>query len=100
MALTAQPQAHTPPAAAVPRLEPIIGGTLALLTHYARMPDLAISDRIACNLALIARHPEASAALQAVCTGLFTDWLGPLEVQDAPQGSEWRDVWPMPAATQ
>lgn len=81
-------------------LEPILSGTLTLLTHYARMPDLAVSERIACNLALIARHPDASSALQAVCTGLFADWLGPLDVQDAPRGSEWRDVWPMPAATQ
>jgi hypothetical protein len=89
-----------PPSTAATRLESILGGTLALLTHYARMPNLAASDRIACNLALIARHPEASAALQALCTGLFTNWLGPLEVQDAPLGSEWRDVWPMPPATQ
>ena len=81
-------------------LEPILSGTLTLLTHYARMPDLAVSERIACNLALIARHPQASAALQAVCAGLFANWLGPLEVQDAPRGSEWRDVWPMPLAMQ
>jgi hypothetical protein len=98
MALNAPPEAQPP--AAVPNLEPIIGGTLALLTHYARMPNLAASDRIACNLALIARHPEASAALQALCTGLFTDWLGPVELQDTPRGSEWLDVWPMPPATQ
>jgi len=98
MDLTVHPEAQPP--AVVPHLEPIIVGTLALLTHYARMPNLAASDRIACNLALIARHPEASAALQAVCTGLFTDWLGPVEPQDAPRGSEWRDVWPMPPATQ
>jgi hypothetical protein len=89
-----------PPSAAPSRLEPIIGGTLALLTHYARMPNLSAAERIACNLALIARHPEASAGLQTVCTGLFNDWLAPLEVQDAPRGSEWRDVWPMPPATQ
>ncbi len=92
------PEVQTP--AAVPRLEPILSGTLALLTHYARMPNLEASERIACNLALIARHPEASAALQAMCTGLFTAWLGPLEIQDALPGSEWRDVWPMPAAMQ
>jgi len=92
------PASDTPPVAC--GLEPIISGTLTLLTHYARMPDLAVSERIACNLALIARHPEASAALQAVCTGLFTAWLGPLEVQDAPHGTEWRDVWPMPRAMQ
>ena len=82
------------------RLEPIIGGTLALLTHYARMPNLSAADGIARNLALIARHPDASAALQTVCTGLFTDWLGPLELQDALRGSEWRDVWPMPPSAQ
>ena len=88
------------PSPAACGLEPIICGTLTLLTHYARMPNLAASERIACNLALIARHPEASAALQAVCTGLFTDWLGPVEPQDAPRDSGWRDVWPMPPATQ
>lgn len=88
------------PSPAACGLEPIICGTLTLLTHYARMPDLAVSERIACNLALIARHPQASAALQAVCTGLFAAWLGPLELQDAPSGSEWRDVWPMPRAMQ
>ena len=94
------PLSDAPAAPAAGGLEPILSGTLTLLTHYARMPDLGVSERIACNLALIARHPEASASLQAVCTGLFTDWLGPLEVQDAPSGSEWRDVWPMPTATQ
>jgi hypothetical protein len=93
------PSPETRPAACS-RLEPIIGGTLALLTHYARSPNLAAADKIARNLALIARHPEASAALQTVCTRLFADWLGPLEVQDAAPGSEWRDVWPMPPAVQ
>jgi hypothetical protein len=89
-----------PPEAALPQLDPIIGGTLALLTLYARTPCLSASDRIACNLALIARHPQASADLQALCTGLFADWLGPVEPQDALTGREWRDVWPMPPATQ
>ena len=98
MAVTAEADARQ--AASLPQLDPILGGTLALLTHYARMPDLHVSDRIACNRALIARHPDASAALRSVCSGLFTAWLGPIEVQDAPPGSEWRDVWPMPAATQ
>jgi hypothetical protein len=92
--------AQPAPEPAHARLEPIIGGTLALLTYYARMPNLAAADKIARNLALIARHPDASAALQTVCTRLFTDWLGPLEVQDAAPGREWRDVWPMPPAAQ
>ena len=81
-------------------LEPIIGGTLALLTHYARSPSLSAADCIARNLALIARHAEASPALQSLCTRLFTDWLGPLQPQDTVPGQEWRDVWPMPPAMQ
>jgi hypothetical protein len=88
------------PRAAQSRLEPIIGGTLALLTHYARTPNLSAADKIAGNLALIARHPEATGELQTVCMRLFAIWLGPLEVQDAPHGSEWRDVWPMPPSAQ
>jgi len=63
-------------------LEPIIGGTLALLTFYARTPHLAAADKIARNLALIARHPQASERLQTVCTRLFLDWLGPTATQD------------------
>jgi hypothetical protein len=98
MSLPVLPEAQPP--AALPQLDPIIGGTLALLSHYARMPDLAVSDRIACNLALIARHPQASATLQAMCSGLFADWLGPVEPQDTPRDTGWRDVWPMPTATQ
>ena len=98
MTFVDKPEALVP--TALPCLEPIISGTLALLTQYARMPDLRVSDHIACNLALIARHPDASEALQATCTGLFATWLAPLEVQDAPPGSEWRDVWPMPAVMQ
>ncbi|MBX3643320.1 MAG: hypothetical protein KF720_09660 [Rubrivivax sp.] len=94
-----QPNASPAPADAG-GLEPIISGTLTLLTHFARMPDLAVSERIACNLALIARHPQASPALQEVCAGLFTDWLGPLRLQDAPAGAEWGGVLPMPRVVQ
>lgn len=82
------------------KLEQIIGGTLALLTHYARAPHLSAADRIACNLALIARHPDASVALQNICTRLFTDWLGPLQLQDSSADAQWRDVWPMPPVMQ
>jgi hypothetical protein len=81
-------------------LDPIIAGTVALLTHYERMPDLAAADRIAGNLALIARHPDDSSALQAMCTRLLTDWLGPLEAQDIAPDAHWRHIWPMPPLTQ
>ncbi|HMO44976.1 MAG TPA: hypothetical protein PKB14_02975 [Rubrivivax sp.] len=63
--------ADAPAASAASGLEPIISGTLALLPQCARMPDLGVSERIAFDPALIARHPEASAALQTACAGLF-----------------------------
>jgi len=81
-------------------LEPIIGGTLALLTHYAKTPHLAAADKIARNLALIARHPQAGERLQTVCTRLFLDWLGPVETHDEPPERQWRTVFAAPDALQ
>jgi hypothetical protein len=77
-------------------LEPIVGGTLALLTFYARTPHSAAADKIACNLALIARHPQASDRLQAVCTRLFLDWLGPTATNDEGVERQWRTVHAQP----
>jgi hypothetical protein len=88
------------PAADRIALQPVIGGTLLLLSHYARTPDLAAAERIAHHLALIARHPDASDGLQHICTQLFAAWVGPVQLQDMPADRQWRDVWPMPAATQ
>jgi hypothetical protein len=82
------------------KIEPLIGGTLALLSYYARSPNLAAADKIARNLALIARHPGATEQLQGVCTRLFTDWIGPLQCQDEPPERHWRDVSAAPAAMQ
>jgi len=77
-------------------LEPIIGGTLTLLTFYARTPHLAAADKIARNLALIARHPQASERLQLVCTRLFLDWLGPTATQDEATPLQCRIALPVP----
>lgn len=92
------PCPHHPPAAGP--IEPLIGGTLALLSYYARSPNLAAADKIARNLALIARHPDAAEGLQTVCTRLFVDWVGPLQCQDEPPERHWRDVSPQPDAMQ
>jgi hypothetical protein len=81
-------------------LQPVIGGTLLLLSHYAQAPDLAAAERIAHHLALIARHPDASDGLQHICTQLFAAWIGPVRLQDLPAERQWRDVWPMPPAVQ
>jgi len=81
-------------------LQPVIGGTLLLLSYYAQSPHLGAADRIAHNLALIARHPDASDGLQHICTQLFAAWIGPLQPQDVPPDAQWRDVWPTPTSTQ
>lgn len=81
-------------------IEPLLGCTLTLLTLYARTPSLDAADAIARNLAHLARHPAVPAPLQGVCTRLFLDWLGPLEVQDGAADSGWRTVHDAPARTQ
>jgi hypothetical protein len=92
----ADPRPGAPGPAYCAPLEPIIGGTLALLTFYARTPHLAAADKIARNLALIARHPQASARLQTVCTRLFLDWLGPTATQDEAAAPAPRGAHPAP----
>ena len=89
--------AATKPPASV---EPLLGGTLALLSHYARTPSIAAADKIACNFACIARHPAVSPAMRAVCTKLFLQWVGPVQTQDESPERHWRDVWPQPPAMQ
>lgn len=89
-------EADAAPAPACGPLEPIIGGTLALLTFYARTPHSAAADKIARNFALIARHPQASERLQTVCTRLFLDWLGPTTTNDEAPESQWRTVHAQP----
>jgi hypothetical protein len=91
---------QTNPAPEPAALQPVIGGTLLLLSHYAQAPDLAAAERIAHHLALIARHPDASDGLQHICTQLFATWVGPVRLQDVSPDRQWRDVWPMPPAVQ
>lgn len=86
--------------ASTPSVDPLIGGTLALLSFYARTPNLAAADKIARNLALIARHPAASEGLQTVCTRLFADWIGPLQCQDQGPQQHWRTVMDAPETAQ
>jgi hypothetical protein len=56
--------------------DPLIAGTLALLSHYARTQHLGAAQKIARNLALLAQHPGVSPPLQTICERLFVDWLG------------------------
>ena len=62
--------------------DPLIAGTLALLSHYARTQHLGAAQKIARNLALLAQHPGVSPPLQTICERLFVDWLGAAERDD------------------
>jgi hypothetical protein len=87
-------------AASTPPAEALIGVTLALLTLYARSPNLEAADQIACNLALLARHEQVARPLQTICGRLFVDWLGPLQLQDVGPERHWKDVHDPPTVTQ
>lgn len=90
---------RAPTDASTVSIEAVTAGTLVLMSHYARSPCLAAADKIARNLALMARHPGASDSLQTVCSRLFVEWLGPLQTQDEPSAHHWRTVLPMPEGT-
>ena len=62
--------------------DPLIAGTLALLSHYARTQHPGAAQKIARNLALLAQHPGVSPPLQTICERLFVDWLGAAERDD------------------
>ncbi len=61
---------------------------------------MAAADRIAANLAQLARHPRLSEPLRTLCTQLFVHWLGPVAMQDCAAHEQWKDVCDAPAALQ
>lgn len=96
---------HAPPSVSEPECtlvaaEPLLAGTLELLTFYARHPSLAGADQIASQFARLARHPGMSDAMQGVCTRLFLEWLGPPDTQDTGPEQQWKDVHAKPTMTQ
>ena len=73
--------------------DPLLGGTLALMSFYARTQHTGAARKIARNLALLAQHPELPPSLQIVCRRLFGDWVraaqepvlpGPHDLHDEP----------------
>jgi hypothetical protein len=58
---------------------------------------VSAAGKVARDLALLARHPSASEGMQALCTRLFLQWLGPVETQDTSPAERWRDVIPLAA---
>ncbi|MDY0331251.1 MAG: hypothetical protein RBR52_12270 [Thiomonas sp.] len=55
--------------------EPLLAGTLALMTFYADKPSMAAIQKIGRNLQTLQQHPQISAELSVVCRRLATYWL-------------------------
>ena len=55
--------------------EPLLAGTLALMTFYADKPSLAAMQKIGRNLQTLQQHPQLSAELSIVCRRLAAYWL-------------------------
>lgn len=55
--------------------EPLIAGTLALMTFYADKPSVAAMQKIGRNLQTLQQHPGVGAELSVVCHRLATYWL-------------------------
>jgi hypothetical protein len=69
------PRTSTPVRQAESAPDPLLGGTLALMSFYARTQHAGAARKIARNLALLSQHPQLSAPLQTICKRLFGDWV-------------------------
>jgi len=55
--------------------EPLLAGTLALMTFYADKPCVATMQKIGRNLQTLQQHPQLSAEMCVVCRRLAAYWL-------------------------
>ena len=86
------------PAPEKPQAEPLLAGTLALMTQYSQgccdMHSLLIARKIAGNLSALSAHPGASVAFQAMTANLRVLWLN---VLDTPQRTDAPQAEPTPS---
>lgn len=55
-------------------IEPVIAGTLALMTHYPTRQCTCIAEKIRANLELLATCAHLSPPLRNLCERLKRDW--------------------------
>ncbi len=55
-------------------IEPVIAGTLALMTQYPTRQCTCVAERISRNLELLAGCPHLSPPLRDLCQRLQGDW--------------------------
>lgn len=73
---------------ALPGVEALLAGTLALMTGYAQAGAESthramMASKIACNLSELAAHPQLSDAMRQLVRRLSGDWSGGVPPHDA-----------------
>lgn len=56
------------------RAEPILAGTLCLMSAYRQNACPLLAQKIVCNLTGLARHPDLSPEFRRVCERLAMGW--------------------------
>jgi hypothetical protein len=60
----------------IARAEPVLAGTLCLMSAFRTTACPLMAGRIATNLALLADHPDLSPEFRRVCRRLIEQWNG------------------------
>lgn len=85
----------------LPQAEPLLAGTLALMTSYSQgccdMHSLLIARKIVDNLSALSTHPGASVAFQAMTANLRVLWLNVLDNLQRADAPNAEPVAPTPA---
>ena len=55
-------------------LEPLLGATMCLMTHWMTSQDNAVANKIALNLESLVSHPNTSVKFKLVCERLRQRW--------------------------
>lgn len=89
---------------ALPRVEALLAGTLALMTGYAQAGAESahramMASKIACNLSELAAHPQLSDAMRQLVRRLAGDWGGVQPSHAAPAALPASVLWHRSPAT-
>ncbi len=58
-----------------PPFEPLLAGTVALMTCYGDTPLRSIARKVSANLSMLAEHPSCSAPLRRALLMAQADWI-------------------------
>lgn len=59
---------------ASPNPEPLLAGTLCLMSMHGRNHSPALAQKIIHNLEILSGHPSLSQSFHRICQNLYDDW--------------------------